>query len=114
MQRVRASSESELLQGRFQPQMGRELEPSRRTECILALDPANLGRTAVLIRWQAAFYAALNTTLRPTDLGQEQFIRWIVPSELYLEDGLQKDSGFSAQTHVKAPQLGTLGGGGSP
>lgn len=45
MQRVRASSESELLQGRFQPQMGRELEPSRQTECILALDPANLGRT---------------------------------------------------------------------
>ena len=64
---LRASSESERSQGRFQPQMGRELEPSCRTECIMALDPANPGRTAVLIRWQAAFYTALNTTLRPTD-----------------------------------------------
>ena len=64
---LRVSSESERSQGRFQPQMGRELEPSRRTECIMALDPANPGRTAVLIRWRAAFYAALNTTLQPTD-----------------------------------------------
>ena len=33
----------------------------------MALDPANPGRTAVLIRWRAAFYAALSTILRPTD-----------------------------------------------
>ena len=65
---LRASSESERSHGRFQPQMGRELEPSRWTENLpMALDPANPGRTAVLIRWRAAFYAALSTTLRPTD-----------------------------------------------
>lgn len=49
----------------FNPRWAGSWNLPRQTECILALDPANLGRTAVLIRQQAAFYAALNTTHGP-------------------------------------------------